>query len=98
MKKLSAIVIVATCLIAYEARATVVINMAVGDLQDQLGNITPSNSIAILVSDTTGLGLAGGVTNLAANSGLTLGGNLTIQGGGVGDQIIGKWRIATGSA
>jgi len=97
MKKLTAIAIVATCLVAYQAQATIVINMAVGNLQDQNGVVTPAPAIALLVSDTSGLGYAGGISNLAANSSLTLGSDLTIQGGGTGDQIIGKWVIAAGS-
>jgi len=97
MKKVTAIAIVATCLVAYQAKATIVINMAVGTLQDQNGVVTPAPAIALLVSDTSGLGLGGGISNLAANSSLTLGGDLTINGGGVGDQIIGKWVIAAGS-
>ena len=67
-----------------------------GDLEDQNGAITSSNAIALLVVDTSGLGLAG-LTNLAPNSSLSVGSQLTDTGGTAVAQIIGKFVITDSS-
>jgi hypothetical protein len=69
-------------------------NFGVGDLTDQSSVMLGNGAIALVVADTSGLGLGGGITNLAATSALLVGGDLTIQGGGVGDLILAKANIA----
>jgi hypothetical protein len=99
MKKVTAIAVAVASLMAYQANATVTINVTAGDLHTSGGSsIIPAGALAILVADTSGLGLAGGVNNLAAGSSLTNGGDLTIQGGGTGDQIIMEWNSSASSA
>jgi hypothetical protein len=96
MKAISVMLIV-MCLAAYQTKANVGLFVTVADLEDQNGNLIPTNTLAIMVADTTGLGMGGGVSNLAANSSLALGTNLTIQGGGAGDLIVGRWNSFSGS-
>lgn len=96
MKKLSAIATLVACMMIHQAAATVTILVSVADLQDQNGALTGSNAIALLVADTSGLGLAG-LTNLAVDSSLALGAQLTQTGGTPVGQIVGKWTIAASS-
>lgn len=97
MKKVIAIAVAVTGLIAYQAKATVTINISGGDLQSSSGSpgtLLPSGALAILVADTTGTTAP---TNLSSNSALSLGSDLTLTSAGDTYQIIGKWNSSAGS-
>jgi hypothetical protein len=97
MKKLVTVIVAVSCLAAYQAKAGILMNFGVGDLTDQTSTLVNDNAIALIVANTSGLGLAGGVNNLAGTSSLVVGTDLTIQGGGVGDLILGKANITASS-
>ncbi len=91
-KKLIAVILAFACLATTQTKATVTINLDMGFFYDQYTNIVASNAIALLVADTSGLGLAG-LTNLAWNSSLTVGAPLTLESGMTTNLILGKWNI-----
>jgi len=87
MKKLSVIAIttLAALAMSYQAKATVTMNFAVGDLYDQTPAILTAG-IAVVVADTSGLGAAGLQGTLLPSQTLTAG---SLIGGGSGDQVLG---------
>jgi hypothetical protein len=98
MKKVIAIAVAVTSLMAYQAaNAAVVINVTAGDLTSTAGSpgtLIPDDALAILVADTTG---TASPTNLDPSSSLAVGSNLTLTGGGDTYQILAVWNSGLGS-
>jgi len=99
MKKVIAIAVAVAGLMAYQANAQTLTGeiITAGDLALSNGTLGPNNMLGIVVADTSGLGLGGGVTNLAANSSLVAGNSLTVVGGGTGDYILGAFNTSADS-
>jgi len=88
MKRQALIMAAAICIALTSATAdSFTIDFGVGFLRDQNGTLVPDGSIAIVVADTSGLGLAGLTNQLAAADPLTVGSRI---GDGTGDLIIGS--------
>jgi len=98
MKKVIAIAVAVTSLMAYQAaNAAVIINVTAADLQQTAGSpgtATPLGALAILVADTTGTAVP---NNVSSNSLLTVGSNLTLTSAGDTFQILAKWNSTASS-
>jgi len=97
MKKVIAIAVAVTGLMAYQvANAAVVIDTTAGDLQSVSPvALVPAGALAILVADTTGTAAP---NNLSSNSDLSVGSNLTLTSAGDTYQILARWNSSAGSA
>jgi len=98
MKKVIAIAVAVTGLMAYQAaNAAVVINVTAADLQSTAGSpgtAIPAGALAILVADTTGVAAP---TTLSSNSALSVGSTLTLTSAGDTYQILFAWNSSLGS-